>query len=420
MLRNYLGNKLFKSFSVYVFSNLFNSAIGLLLLPLFTHYLNPSDYGILSLINTAVAIFSILIMVGSDGSLRREFYNSSGSKYSTYFSSSVFTTLIAFLLVVVVAIGTQHWIVPLSQIPSKWFFLSILISALSILPTILLGQYRLEQKAFSFAVFSNLMTLLNLGMGILFVAILNMNYEGRGYSLIITNIVFCVVSIVILRRKKLFGKNLVKQDMKASLNYGLPLIPHQVGSLLMNFSDRYFIANLVSLSEAGFYNVGYTIGSLIGKIEGSFTQAFVPFLFEQLGKNTPEADKKIVKVSYIFIAGLLISTVLMYFFSEIVYKYFIDAKYLPGKKFVILIGFGYFFSGCYKLFAGYIFYTKKTIYLTYLSVFNVVVNVTLNYFLISNYGTIGAAYATLISFFLMCLITFLISYKIRPMPWLLK
>jgi len=418
MLKKYRKSKLLKSFSVYIFSNFFNSAIGLLLLPLFTHYLNPNDYGTLSLINTTIAIFSILIMVGADGSLRREFYNFKGYRYAEYFSSSVFTTILAFAITILLTLVGAKWLAPLAQIPTKWFLFSLVISGFSILPTILLGQYRVEQKAFSFAVFSNLMTLVNMGLGILFVVVLSMNYEGRGYSLILTNLIFCVISIVVLQKKKLFVKKLNKKDMKTSFRYGLPLIPHQIGSLIINFSDRYFIANLVSLTEAGFYNVGYTLGSVIGKVEGSFTHAFVPFLFEQLSKNSIEADKKVVKVSYLFLLGLLVSTFSLYFFSKIVFTYLIDVRYLPGEKYVLWISLGYFFSGCYKMAAGYIYYAKKTIYLTYLSIFNIVVNVLLNYFLISAYGAMGAAYATLLSFFMMFLITFIISWRLRPMPWL--
>src|SRR5690606_37689933 len=116
-------------FSVYTLSNLLNSAVGFLLLPLFTHYLNPEDYGILSLLNTTIAIFSIIIMVGADSSLRREFYNFKGSRYAAYFSSSVVTTIIAFALTLLLALIGTKWLVSLAQIPARWFFWSLVISA---------------------------------------------------------------------------------------------------------------------------------------------------------------------------------------------------------------------------------------------------------------------------------------------------
>jgi len=47
----------------------------------------------------------------------------------------------------------------------------------------------------------------------------------------------------------------------------------------------------------------------------------------------------------------------------------------------------------------------------------VVLNLSLNYFLIKYYGVIGAAYATAISFFVEFVLIHFISERIYPLPW---
>ncbi|MDG2274191.1 MAG: polysaccharide biosynthesis C-terminal domain-containing protein, partial [Halioglobus sp.] len=72
----------------------------------------------------------------------------------------------------------------------------------------------------------------------------------------------------------------------------------------------------------------------------------------------------------------------------------------------------------YKMFAGYLFYIKKTGYIAALTVITAVINIVLNYFLILSFGAIGAAYATCISFSVQALLAWAVSSRLYRMPWL--
>jgi O-antigen/teichoic acid export membrane protein len=77
----------------------------------------------------------------------------------------------------------------------------------------------------------------------------------------------------------------------------------------------------------------------------------------------------------------------------------------------------YFFWGIYILFAGFIFYSKKTNQLAYLALLNVILNLILNYYLILSFGPIGAAYATCISFMIVALIVIWRVTILFKLPW---
>lgn len=128
-------------------------------------------------------------------------------------------------------------------------------------------------------------------------------------------------------------------------------------------------------------------------------------------------EVQIVRVSYIIILGLLAILLFLTFAAPLFFKHLINVKYQEGIRYVFWVGLGYFFWGVYVVFAGYIYFFKKTKILGFLAIVNVVLNIALNYLLISKFGAIGAAYATCISFFVVMLIIMKFSTKFVQLPW---
>lgn len=414
-----LGNiKLFRSLFVYVFATFFNQGVSFLLLPVFTYYLTPADYGILSLINTTISVLTIFIMVGSDSSIRKQFYTLPGADYASFFSSSLVVCAYAFVIISAITAITAPWINAWLGIPVKWFLLTPAISFLSIVPTLLQGQNRVQKKAFAYAVFTNSFTVTNLLLGLLFVAVLQLGYAGRVMSLLLVNLVFTCIALYLLHKQNLLTKNIKKNHIRFSLHYGLPIIPNLASVLVLAYADRIFITRMVNVNELGIYNVAYTLSSAISVLVGAFTLAYTPFLFENLKTGKREDHLKIVRISYLFLAALLLSLLALIMVSDFIYEHFINYRYAKGIKYIFWLGLGTIFFGMYKLVAGFIFYYNKTKYLAFLGIVNIIINVLLNYILIGAYGVIGAAYATAISYFLMFVFTFIISHRIIKMPWL--
>ena len=69
-------------------------------------------------------------------------------------------------------------------------------------------------------------------------------------------------------------------------------------------------------------------------------------------------------------------------------------------------------------FAGFIFYQKKTNFLGALAILNVAISLVLNYYLIHNFGSLGAAYASVISFIIVAVIVIWKADKYFKLPWL--
>ncbi len=206
--------------------------------------------------------------------------------------------------------------------------------------------------------------------------------------------------------------------MKISILFGLPLILHVVGKFVINQSDRIFITKMVSLEEAGIYNIGYQVGTIMLIVVGAAGNFIQPFLYERLANLTKEAKSQIVRLSYGVIAAFCVILIAITLATPTFFATLIDESYARGTVYVFWVGLSYFFWGVYLVFSSYIFYSGKTKILGWLALVNVVFNLVFNYFLIQLYGPLGAAYATCLSYFIVCVVIVYMANRLYPLPWL--
>ena len=98
-------------------------------------------------------------------------------------------------------------------------------------------------------------------------------------------------------------------------------------------------------------------------------------------------------------------------------SFFAGEKFSRASSFVVWIALGYAFSGMYYMVVNYIFYAKKTVLLAKLTFFTAILNIGLNYVLITYNGAIGAAQATTITMLLGFVFTWILSNRVYKMPW---
>jgi O-antigen/teichoic acid export membrane protein len=149
----------------------------------------------------------------------------------------------------------------------------------------------------------------------------------------------------------------------------------------------------------------------------AFFNFYTPFLMERLSNLQLNSKLQIVKMNYYYILGCLLMLLLVLIFTPLLFSLLIDPRYIGGVKYVFWVALGYCFWGGYMLFSGFIFFTKKNKILAWLALFNVLTNLVFNYYFISWFGAIGAAYATALSFFMLLVIVAIIASRLVPLPW---
>lgn len=406
-------------FSLYTLVGFLNAGISFLLLPILTAHLTPSDYGIIALVNVYVSLLLPVVGLSTAGYTTVEYHNPkvSKSEFKNIFSSVRAIPLVGILILSLLFVACQSFLPGLMELPRLAYWLILPLTLFSLYAGNFSTFLTTSKRANAFAATTVARVLMEIALTLLLVVYIGMNWEGRIHSALATVIVLTIASILLYRRWDILSFVVKKEYVQKAILFGAPLIFHQIGKFVINQSDRIFLAKMVSVEEMGIYSVGYQIGNIILIVVLAFSNFFSPFLYERLGKNTDQGKKEVVKMSLVFIVALLMGVFLLTLATPLIFDLMIDIRYAGGSIYVLWVGLGYFFWGVYIIFSGYIFYSKKTKVLGWLAFVNVMVNLALNYFLISWIGPLGAAIATCISYFLVAILILLYVIPRYPMPW---
>lgn len=413
--------KFIKQLSLYTFVGFFNAGISFLLMPYLSHYIDPAGYGILSMVNSFVTILVPLVGLTASGLVIVEYYKlKDRNEYASLFSSVQAIPVIPGLVMLLICLLFPSSIARFLEIPADkqyWIPLSVLIALLSIYYDTLLNFNVIEQKPGAYTAFSIIRLLVEVGLTLVFVSVFRMGWEGRLFSWVIATVISFFISIFYFKRRGLLTLEIKKKHIRAGIVLGLPLILHTIGKFVINQSDRIFIAKMVSIEDAGIYNIGYQVGMVVLLLVNAVGNFYQPYLYERLANLTETARFEIVRTTYIILLGLLVCVIVLTIGAPILFKLLIDPKYGKGVIYVFWTGLSYFFWGVYIVFTGFIFYQKKTKQLGYLALLNVGLNILLNYYLIQSFGALGAVYATCISFFVVAAVVVYRSSLLIKLPW---
>jgi O-antigen/teichoic acid export membrane protein len=418
VIKNVLKSKLFKSSGIYTFTSLINASIPFLLIPLLTRELSTEEYGILSMTTIVLNILTPLVGFSAVGSINRKYFDLENKYFSRYVGNAVYILLISALLLFLGAYFLGAIVSEYTQIPIAWIYAIIIIAIAQFVNLVLLTIWQASEKQIKFGIFQIAQSVLNLGLTFIFIYSLGYNWEGRVISQIIATGFFTLIAIYILYSTGYLKFEYNFEDIKDILKFGAPLIPHTLGGLLIAFTDRILIANLINISETGIYTLAYQIGSLLGIFCASFNNAYIPWLYNNLNRNDYTIKVKIVKFTYIYFIVLIFAAILFTQLLNVGMPYFVDSEYSGAFVYIIWIISGYVFNGMYLMVTGFLFYSKKTGYLSIITLSTSILNIPLCYILLNYYGTLGAAFSMAIVYLISFVLTWVLSNKVYPMPWL--
>jgi O-antigen/teichoic acid export membrane protein len=406
-----------KQISIYTFVSFLGAGINFFLMPYLSYFINPAEYGILSLLNTFVTILIPLIGLVASGLITVEYYRLTDKKdFAALFASIQFIPLIpGFFLLLITFIFPQA-LAKFLEIPadkSYWLSISIILGIFSIYFETLLAYNIIKKKPVQYALFSISKLLVEVLLTVWFISRLHLGWEGRMWSWLISTVIFGLIAIAYFSKQGLFKEKIVWKYVIAGVSFGLPLIIHTIGKFVINQSNRIFIAKMVSLDEAGIYNIGAQVGMVILLLANSIGNFYQPFLFERLANPTPQSQSQIIKFNYSAMIGLFLCLILLTLGTPLFFHWFVSKKYANATIYVFWVGLGYLFWSIYLLYTGVIFYHKKTNFLGLLAMINILLSIILNYFLIKSFGALGAAYASCISYFIVALIVVRKAYTLN-------
>jgi O-antigen/teichoic acid export membrane protein len=405
--------KLIKHSTIYGLGSILGKVVGFLLIPLYTHYLTPNDYGVLELIDITISVAGLFVAMGIGAAVFRFYYHYDDTKDKNEVISTAFifvTTMAA--LVVAVAISFADSISTLVFDTSEYayyfqlMFVSFLFSTIASVPE---SYAMAKQKSALFTSITIGTLVLNLALNIYVVAFLKMGVLGIVYvSAIMRSLNAAFWLFLTIPR---VGISFSFHKLKELLKYGMPLIPANIGIFVMTFADRFFLSHFMSLSAVGIYSLGYKFGFMISiLLIQPFNRIWQAQMFEIAKKQ--DAKKIFAKMFTYFSYVVLFAVLGLSVFIKDAIKFIADSSFFMAYKFVPIIALACFFRGTYFFFQIGLLLKKKTKYVGYSVSIAACLNLILNYFFIVYIGTIGAAIAALFTNIVMAGFVYFYSQKL--------
>jgi O-antigen/teichoic acid export membrane protein len=404
--------------AVYGLGGLVSRLLAVLLLPLYTAYLDPDDLGKVGVLIALNAVLVTILRGGVSSAFFRFWFDSPDParrrtvlRTSFWFTMGMATLglvagwIFAAPIADALAIEGDAWLVR-AQFVGLWAQMNY---------EQLTAVFRVEQRASRFLAAS----LANIAITIAATIVLVVGLDEGALGVIVGNFTGTLVVYLALLgyRREQLGFELDRPLLSAMQRFGWPLVPSALALIAINFSDRLFIAHLASLEEVGQYELGVRIASAMVLLLTAFRMAWPGFAFSI--EDDDEAARTYAFVLTYLVAlaswaalglGLLAPWLVQLLAPT-------NEAFWPGERVVAPLAFAA------ALFAGYIVVSigigraRRTGFNWVVTGTAAAINLGLNAVLVPEYGMEGAAAAALVSFAV--LFVFMAGYaqQIFPVPY---
>ena len=288
---------LFKHSGIYGVGTIAAQAAGFLLLPLYTRYLTPRDYGIVALVDLVTALISVTVGNGVLNSMAR-FYHEGDDEadrrrvVSTMFWLMAACSLIAAAILLVAA-------APLSDLlfgdPAYRMLFRITAATLGLgflLDTAMLHLVVTKQSA-KFVAVSLATLVLQVVLNLFFLVVMGTGVTGIFLSTLVARGLQTL--LVTAPAIGAVGTGFSAPLAASMLRYSVPLVFSTLFRLGGTESDKYFINHFVSPAQTGVYALAGKIASALHTlVTTSFMRSYNPQRFEIM--KEPDAPRAFARI----------------------------------------------------------------------------------------------------------------------------
>lgn len=422
--------------ALYGLSSIMGRVLNYLLTPLYTYTFTADDYGVISEFYAYTGFLAILLAFGLETGFFRYYSRNEFSADRVY--ATAIGVLASGCAVFVTAI--MVWQQPLAHLIHHdahpqylvWFAFILAFDTLTAIP---LARLRAQNRALRFALIKlaeiavgmmlNLFFLLYLpqhpidtggllptlahdpalGVGYVFLA----NLAASGFKLLLL-VPDCRISL-----KALHGKVLI-----ALLRYSLPMTVMGCAGMVNEMLDRVLLKYLLphdpqtNLQQLGIYGACYKLAMLMSLFVQAFRYAGEPFFFAQAQRaDAPALYARVMR--YFVITGVFIFLLVTLYLD--LFQYFIGPAFRPGLGIVPVLLMANLLLGIYVNLSVWYKLTDKTLAGAAVALLGAGITITLNVGLIPVWGYEGSAWATLLCYGTMVLVSWALGARYYPVPY---
>ncbi len=403
--------------AIYGIGGLVSRVIAVLLLPVYTRYLTPADYGTIETLVALTFVLALLLRAGITTAFFRFYFDATDDAGRLRVLRTSFWFTMAGGTIGLLAL------LALAEPISQTLFGStdsadlVRASGVALWATVnyeqLTALFRVEERSVAFVAASLVNVFLTIGATLLLVVVL----EKGPIGVIVGNLTGTLIvylALIGFRREQL-GLELDRGLLREMNRFGLPLVPSALFLWVTNLSDRFFLVKLADVTEAGLYSVGVRIASAMILLLTAFRMAWPAFAYSITDDGEAKRTYAYV-LTYLTVITSWVALALTALAPWIVDLLASDA-FAESADVVGPLAFSTVAYAAYVVITIGVGRSRRTQFNWIVTGAGAIVNVALNLTLIPRIGMMGAAIATVAAYTTMALGMSLRAQRVYPVPY---
>lgn len=389
--------KFIKSSGVYLIGNVLNKLLVFILLPIYTSYIDPVNYGIYDYNLSIVTFIYSIIFLDIFGAILRyifEYKTEIGKPVTNGFIIFMISTVVYGIVILLLYLLTDILVFP---------FLLFILGVFTILQQILGNIARGSGNNIDYVIGGIISTVVSLLVNILFIVVLHQNY----YSIYLGTIIGLFFNCIYLVKKVKFFRLINKEYydsvlLKEMIIYSLPFSVNSAAYWFLNGVNRIVISNQLSFEDNGLYSVVLKFGSLVNLVTTGFQLAWQELSFSKGNEDKNYLESFYSKALKYYIRALFLGVVLMLPLLKIFFPVFIGEQYHAAENLIPLTLLTAILTSLSSFLASILSTLKKNRFIFTTTIFAAITNVAILFLLINPIGLQAANLSLCAGFFVNC------------------
>ena len=377
------------------------------LIPLYTSVLSTEDYGSYDFIQTTVSLMiPIFTLKITEAVIRFSLDCKNSPKEVLSIGLSVFIKGLGLIITLLCLNSIFHINSLLEEYAVEFFLLYFS----SVVYQIMSNFSRGMDRVLVLSVAGLILTAFTIGFNVLFLLLIKLGLQGYFCAIILGYLIASAYIFVRLRAWRYIDIIHINKKLKTEMIvYSSPLIVNSISWWINNAADRYTIIAICGVAANGVYSIAAKIPTILDSFQTIFSDAWILSAVKEYEKE--DGGEFFSGVYGVYDAGLCIVCSLVILTTKILARILYSKEfynawvYVPFLTIAVLFGALSGFSG--GIFASY----KDTKTSAKTTAIGAIINIVLNILLVKLFGPLGAASATMISFFIVWVIRILIIHN---------
>jgi O-antigen/teichoic acid export membrane protein len=301
--------RLVSSLAAYQVADVVSKFIAVLLLPVYTRYIDPAGYGVVELLANGVIFVSIVVRFGMiEAFLRFYFTDEDPERRDALVRRATGFLLVASTIATAVLAGFAS---PLSRIvlghrDTKTFLVAVLGLWSFTNLELAYGLLRVDERLRTYAITSLTNVVLTIGASVVLVV----GFGDGARGLLLGN--YGATTVVLLAlwwtmRHRLAPRKGPAEQMAVLLRFGLPTVPAEASVYALSLVDRYYVYHERSPALAGLYSIAVKLAGAVAFIVRAFQYAWPPLAYSVTDDAEAARLYGLVTTYYLFVSGWVVA-----------------------------------------------------------------------------------------------------------------